>query len=385
MAVPLNWKHLGLQFRRSFIGTRGTHRRLTGHRIRILLAFWAIFIPHQIVSRICLALDDVFFPGWRSIRVEKPVFIVGPFRSGTTFLHRMLALEDSLFTTFRTWEIYLAPSVLQRRILKAWKNLDSRMGSPMMNRLRRYNSTNLKDIRFHKVGLWKEEEDEGLFLFAWESLFTWFFFPDRKGMDDYVYADHEMSPRRRRRKWRFYRDCVRRHMYSHPEASVYLSKNPAFTPKLAGLKEAFPDARIIYMIRDPERVLVSQAAWFSFVWHYFASPLEDYPFCEDLFEMTRHWYSYPLDFLSSLPENEFLVTGYDGLISHPADTIRKLCRHFGLEISEEFEVGLPEKRKTIDEYASAGSLSPESVGYDRARIAEAFSDINRRFGFVARE
>ncbi len=379
--MPFNWSHLFRQFLGSVIRTRGSHRRLTAHRTGALMVFWILFIPHQIFTRICLLLDNLFFPRWRKIPVVRPLFITGLFRSGTTFLHRLMAGDNQTFNALKTWEIYLAPSILQRKILKAWKRLDRWIGSPAMKWLLNYNSRKLGDIQFHQVGLWKEEEDEGLFLFLWDSLFTWFFFPDTDGIRDYQFADREMSPRRQKRKLAFYRACIQRHLYCHPEASVYLSKNPAFTPKLASLKETFPDARFVYMVRDPARVLVSQAAWFSVCWSYFASPTEPYPFRDELFEMTRHWYSYPLEIFSSWDSSDYLIVEYQNLIAQPIETIARLYTHFGLEMSSGFRTRLKEESRRIDEYASARQLSLEEVGYDAQRVKENFADIYERFNF----
>ena len=383
MPVPLNFRHLMRQARRSLFGTRGTHRRLTPHRIGVLLVFWLLFIPHQIITRICLLLDNLFFPGWRRIRVENPVFITGLFRSGTTYLHRLLASHDPTFTAFKTWEIYLAPSVLQRRLLKGWKELDRILGSPARKWLEQYNQRNLGNIRFHQVGLWKEEEDEGLFLFAWDSLFTWFFFPDTEGMDDYIFADHEMPARRQQRKWKFYRECVKRHMYAHPESKVYLSKNPAFTPKIAGLREAFPDARIVYLVRDPLRVLVSQSAWFSFVWHYFASPVEEYPFREKMLEMTSHWYSYPLEVLEKDPLAT--IIRYPDLIDHPKTVFTRLYSGFNLRIPDSLAAEVQNSSRQSDEYASAGNLKPEDLGFSPEEIERQFSRIYAEFDLIPGE
>jgi len=313
--------------------------------------------------------------------VNKPLFITGLFRSGTTFLHRLMAGDSGNFSAMKTWEIYLAPSILQRKILRGWKHLDRLIGSPAMKWLENYNTRSLGDIQFHQVGLWKEEEDEGLLLFLWDSLFTWFFFPDSTGIRDYLFADREMNPNRQRRSLRFYKACIRRQLYCHPGSPVYLSKNPAFTPRIAGLKEAFPDARIIYMLRDPARVLVSQAAWFSFCWHYFASPAETYPFRKELLEMTRHWYSYPLEHLESWDSPDYLIIEYRNLISRPVESISRLYRHFGLKMDAGYRGWLKKESRRSDEYSSGRNISLEEAGYDGDAIREEFRDIYERFEF----
>ena len=378
--IPFSWRRLFRQSIRSVIGTAGTHRRLTPHRIVVLILFWVIFIPHQILTRICFLLDNLFFPGWRKTPISKPLFITGVFRSGTTYLHRMLAGDKNTFSTFLTWEIYLAPSITQRKILRLWRKVDRLAGSPAIKWLKRYDSRRLGEVRFHQVGLWKEEEDEGLFLLLWDSFFNWFFFPDSRGTDNYRFADMQPELNREKRKFRFYANCIRRHLYVHRNAAFYLSKNPAFTPRLGTLRHIFPDARIIYMVRDPRRVLVSQAVWFSFCWHYFASPTEPYPFRDELLEMTLHWYRYPLELMDQGEGADSMIIEYKNMIDDPRSVITRIYRHFNLEMSREYTEYL-DKELNRDQYPGAGVVSLEEIGYDTGEIEKRFADILQRFDF----
>ncbi|VDA99082.1 hypothetical protein S1OALGB6SA_144 [Olavius algarvensis spirochete endosymbiont] len=373
MSVPFNWSLLLHQAWHSIFATRGTHRRLTPHRLRVLIIFWVLFIPHQIVTRICLALDNIFFSEWRKRAIKKPIFITGLFRSGTTYLHRMIASDVDTFSSFKTWEIYLAPSIVQRKLLHLLRRIDALIGQPMYRLLSHYNSGKLGDIRFHHVGLWEEEEDEGLFLFLWDSLFTWFFFPDARGMRDYW----DTKGRRNKRSMEFFRDCVRRHLFFHGETAIYLSKNPAFTPMLANLKEVFPDARVIYLLRTPMEVLPSQAAWLSFCWHYFASPIEKYPFTAELLEMTAIWYSYPLKLFDSWQLQDFLVVKYTELIQSPIEMIEKIYKHFSLSMSESFRNRLQVKTRGTNRHSIGITL--DEVGYDRQEVLHSFAELCRRF------
>jgi len=373
MSVPFNWSLLLRQAWRSVFATRGTHRRLTPHRLKVLLIFWTLFIPHQFVTRICLALDNIFFPAWRKRPIRKPIFITGIFRSGTTFLHRNMAGDVNTFSSFKTWEIYLAPSIIQRKLLHLLKRLDSLVGQPVYRLLSRYDSKKLGSIPFHHVGLWKEEEDEGLFLFSWDSLFTWFFFPDARGMEDYWDA----SGKNNRRRMEFFRDCVRRHLFFHGETAIYLSKNPAFTPMLASLKEIFPDARVIYMLRNPMEVLPSQAAWFSFCWHYFASPTEKYPFKAELLTMSTIWYSHPLELLESWQPEDFLVLRYAELVQRPIEVIERVYRHFDLSMPKNFRYRLLAEIEDGNRHSTRTNL--KEVGYDRKKAESIFTELSRRF------
>ena len=45
----------------------------------------------QVISAITLGLDYVFYPSHRKQPIDRPIFIIGNPRSGTTFLHRLPA------------------------------------------------------------------------------------------------------------------------------------------------------------------------------------------------------------------------------------------------------------------------------------------------------
>jgi hypothetical protein len=62
-----------------------------------------------------MQLDTLFFPAWRGQRVERPVFIIGHPRSGTTMLHRSLTSADD-FVVFKFWHL-LFPSLTSRKLV----------------------------------------------------------------------------------------------------------------------------------------------------------------------------------------------------------------------------------------------------------------------------
>ena len=76
---------------RSLFGTSGTHARLTPKRFGVLLIVAGLYCLAEITAWIGFLLDSIFFSGYRDQPVRKPVFIIGPPRSGTTFLQRLLA------------------------------------------------------------------------------------------------------------------------------------------------------------------------------------------------------------------------------------------------------------------------------------------------------
>ena len=74
-----------------------------------------------------------------------------------------------------------------------------------------------------------------------------FFFPlGGKLMNPLVDFDKTISHKYRIAIIKYYKDCIRRHYYGRNLGlgKVYVSKNPAFTMRIATLLEVFPDAKV---------------------------------------------------------------------------------------------------------------------------------------------
>ena len=94
-----NFKLLFRVSYRSLFYTRGTHARLTPKRLCVLFIIACLYLFTEITSWIGFLLDSIFFSGYRRIQVLQPVFVIGPPRSGTTFLQRVLARDEGRFSS----------------------------------------------------------------------------------------------------------------------------------------------------------------------------------------------------------------------------------------------------------------------------------------------
>ena len=108
--------------------SKGTHFQLSPRRVLVLIIFYVLFPVVEISNWLGFLLDDIFFPRYREQKLKNPVFVVGNYRSGTTFLHRLLAKDRRTFTAMEGWEIFIAPSITQRKILNFWVLVDHLLG-----------------------------------------------------------------------------------------------------------------------------------------------------------------------------------------------------------------------------------------------------------------
>lgn len=240
----------------AFLPGRHAGAALTGRRLLFLVAL-PLFFAVQLVHWMCLALDELMFPGYRRTRITAPIFITGIPRSGTTYLHRALA-ADGEFCVFTTWEVLLAPSVLQRRCIQALAVVDRWLGSPghrLLNTLFRRFGEGLDDI--HPVSLSAPEEDYLLLLPAASCFFLLLAFPFDPWLSR-LPTPKRLTKDSRQRLFAFYHGLLQRHLYGAPEPRRLLSKNAAFAGWPPYLLAQYPDARIIICARHPEAALASQ-------------------------------------------------------------------------------------------------------------------------------
>ena len=102
-------------------------------RRRKLLAAFLLGVPLlAAVHTVCFALDPLLFGSLRRTEVREPVFAVGHARSGTTYLHRLMAKDDQ-FSVVLLYEM-LFPSLLEKQLLRLVFRLDERV---LGGRLRR--------------------------------------------------------------------------------------------------------------------------------------------------------------------------------------------------------------------------------------------------------
>jgi hypothetical protein len=373
--MAFNYKLFFKHVYHSFFKTKNTHVRLTARRIKFLIIFYFTFIIYVSFTWFCFLLDELFFPGYKKTDIKKGIYIMGNFRSGSTFLQRLMARDTRNFTCFKTWEIYAAPSVSQRKLIMGIKLVDRFFGRPLYRLLNLFEKSMLQPIKMHKVGLREPEEDEALLLFIWSSFWIHFFFPVNLKNFPYPYFDDVISNREKKAIINFYRGCVQRHLFFHGRKKYFLSKNPCFTPKIASLDKYLENSRFVYLVRDPVKMLPSVTCWFTFWWESFANPLETYPEKHFIVNLCKHWYHYPLRCFNRMPEEKYIIIGYEELISEPEQTVKRIYDHFKIPLNKDFLKKLKGTLRRSKNYQKNNTKSLQNVGYKKEKIEEEFKEI----------
>jgi len=372
-------------FYRSFFDSKNTPARLNRKRFIFLILFYLVWPLGSLIHWFCFALDDILFPAYKNQPLDKPLFILGNLRSGSTFLQRLLSRDAQTFTSLTTWDIYLTPSVTQKKITQLVARFDRKFLKNTLHRLlHTFDQATLGKIKIHPISFFKPEEDENIHLHIWDGYFVTFLFPFMDEMPNYQHFDEALSPEHKRRIMTFYKSMLQRHMYATGK-KYFVAKNPAFSPKIETLAEFFPDARIIYLVRNPLDMLPSTISWINYARRQFTDPGEGYFYIDEIVDLTQHWYHHPLKYLDSHPSPRHLILKYDDLIQRPEAVIRAFYEQFGYPDRPGLEVIIDLAVKEALSYHSDHVYSYEEMGFTREEIVNRYADVFKRFGFETRE
>lgn len=179
----------------------------------------------------------------KNTEIPAPLFIIGHWRSGTTLLHNLLAIDrqfaaPNLFQTvfpshFLVSEPILAP--LTQWLLPAKRTMD--------------------DV---PVTSWDipQEDEIGICLLSLLSPYLMLAFPEHR--DVYApYLDFRSVPAPVVEKWKeVFLNYLRKLMVRNPGRRLLL-KSPSHTYRIPLLLELFPDARFVHIVRNPYQVISS--------------------------------------------------------------------------------------------------------------------------------
>ena len=313
-----------------------------------------------------LALVQHLLLGRRIARTrihQSPIFVIGHWRSGTTLLHELLALDDR--HTYPDTYACLAPShfLISRYVYAWWAKILLPKRRPMDN---------------VPVGWKHPQEDEwALCTMGIPTPYVVFAFPNRSPQYP-RYADLRGLSAGELNRWKrafvWFLKCV---SFQSPKRIVL--KSPLHTCRVDVLSELFPDARFVHIVRDPYAVYPSTIRLWTRLWACQAlqvptldglgeSVLANFNRMYQAFESSRH----------KIKPNRLCEVRYEDLVADPIRQMKRIYQE--LELGD-FDAVLP----AMEQYVAGMSgyitnrhqLSPQ----ERTRIAQEWRDFFERYGY----
>lgn len=336
-------------------------------RCPLMILLWVMFVVLTALHLLGFFLDEIIFPEYRRLKVNKPVFIIGVPRSGTTFLHRVLA-ADPQFTSLSTWEVLFAPSVSERYLYRFLGGLLSPLGFVALA-LRRFLFRDMDKI--HEIRLKEPEEDFLLLLWVGHCYLLAFLCPDIKAYWDLADFSRRVPEKRQRRVMSYYRACVQKHLLFHGSSLRFLSKNPSFTGMISSLQAAFADAALVACHRPPAQAVPSQLSALRPAMRLLGSGTLRPEVQSKVLDNLHVFYAAIREAagakLLSLPM-KLIGENLQG-------TVYNLYRYFELEISELFAVRLKGLHERSCQYRSSHHYQVAEFGLSQEAIDNRYGDV----------
>lgn len=303
--------------------------------------------------------------------LPRPVVIVGPMRSGTTRIHRLLA-ADHRFSHLRSFEtISPVPRpgfrhgegdfrvTLAARILKV-----ARLANP-------------RTLTIHPTGPLEPEEELGLLVSSFWGMkheAQWWV-PDYGRWceaQDATPAYRQMARLLRLIGWSQQASSLR----------PWVLKTPQHMLDLPALLRVFPDARLIFTHRDPLAVVGSAA---SLAWNQtiiYSDHADAGRVGEEWLRKTRLQVERMIAARAEIPADRQIDIHYEEMDRDWQATMARLYRFLGLDLAPALPAMAAYQRRAAGLKRRPHQYSLEQFGLTPGRVLDEFGDYVRRFGVV---
>jgi hypothetical protein len=345
-----------------------------------VLFFTALFGLMWLLVALGRMLDHLFFPGFRRQPVREPVFIIAPPRSGTTLTQKLMSLDDDRFVHVKLYQT-IFPSVTYHRAIEALVWLDQRCGAPfakLMGWAEKKWFGGWDDM--HKLRFNQPEEDDAFFLYCFVSEAIYLLFPFVDELWEAGFPDALPAPERSK-LMRFYRSCLQRQLHANGPGKTLLSKATQSSGTVESLREQFPDAKFVTIIRHPDKSIPSHVSVFYPVWHAHSPEIaRDSPESKAYARQAVEWYKHLFRFRQRVDASRYYCIDYRDLVRNPREAIEKLYAHFGWTPTETYRMRLTEATQRQREFKSAHGYTLEEFGLSKAWIREHLGEILDHYG-----
>jgi len=264
-----------------------------------------------------------------------PVFIIGHWRTGSTFLHQLLSIDNQ----------FAAPSVFQVSIPDSFL-VSEKYYKPVMSRMmgahRPMDQVNL--------GFSEPQEDEyALLKLAPDSPLEKLLFPENdvyflNGFSDFNPQENHAE------EWKQAFGCFLKKLSFQTKKRIIL-KNPFHSMRVPLLNEMFPDALFIHIHRHPYEVIPSTLNMWNIVGKQNRLKKKwKKPEMKDIINFLDNMYSKVQADLKELPKEKWFEISFGEFEKDPIEQLRRMYEHFGLMYLDEFETSLKEKLLQLKEH-----------------------------------
>lgn len=299
----------------------------------------------------------------KTIIEQHPIFILGHWRTGTTLLHEFMILDPR--HSFPTTYECLNPNHFL-------------LTEKLFSRLFKFLMPSRRPMDNMKFGFDRPQEDEfALCMLGQPSPYLTIAFPNRPPQCQ-KYLDLEgISPRRLRSWKRDFLLFLKQVTFRNPRRLIL--KSPPHTARIKVLRQMFPQALFVHIVRDPYVVYPSTVnLWKTlFVTHGLQKPT--FRGVEDMvFENFTRMYDRLDEGKKLLDPQQYYELRYEDLTRDPVNELRKMYDHFQLGGFNQFLPPLQDYLATIKGYETNRYQLSEQ---ERAEVTKRWGKVIRQYGY----
>jgi hypothetical protein len=254
---------------------------------------------------------------------EDPIFIIGHWRTGTTFMHQLLALDPNLSVP-TLFEVAVPDSFL---VSYSWYR-------PIFKRL----VSEHRPMDQVKLGMDEPQEDEyAIYRITSFSPLENLVFP--KSQDYFLNHGSQFTPSAEQlSNWKkTVKDFYKKLFFK--KAKRIVLKNPFNSFRISTLYEMYPKARFIYLVRHPYSVVPSTIHMWNTLQHQ-NSMNNDHrpPHVKEVVAILKNLtHAVELD-RAKLPPGTIVQVRFEDLEAEPTEVLKNVYKELGILFTENFEL-----------------------------------------------
>ncbi len=296
---------------------------------------------------------------------EPPLFVIGHWRTGTTFLHNLLHL-DKRFGYLSNYQAFIfTVALLSPQLMRI-------LSKPLFPDERSQDNI--------KVGpTYPAEEEQPFSMISTRTGMQTFFFPKNRMYFDKYNVFKGISIREKR-LWRRDYIYLLRNISLYNKKKPLLLKNPHNTGRVKELLELFPHAKFIFLHRDPYTVFLSTLHMYDKVVRtQFFNEVTDQEIEDLIMYISRETLQKYLDDRHLIPEGNLIEIAYKDLSEKPYETVKQIYKELDLP---DFKVAEPAIKQHLEEVKGyKKNVFKELSPGQKARIRKELDFYFREFGY----
>lgn len=301
----------------------------------------------------------------KNLKVQRPIFIVGHYRSGTTYLHNVLS-KDPNFCFCSTYEaltplVFLSTGNITKKIL-SWVMPATR---PQDNVAAGADVPNEEEFAMGNISL--------------TSLTHGYYFPKSifSIFDESVVFEKE----KKTKHWQKHFDYFLKKLSYKNEGKRLILKSPANTARIKEILELYPDACFIHIHREPYTVYQSNVNLYEKILPLLSFQKPENKFMEQfiLYAYEKMYRKFLRD-KNNIPTNQFIEMSYNDFVSAPLEQLQKVYKQLSFG---DFEAALPYLQEEITAVKNYKTNSYVTLDKEtKSMVAEKWGFMFEQYGYT---